>query len=1080
MPRNPCMLLALLTLAVIAPASSAGDLIFYQDFEEGFDGRWSLGSGRALHSENLTLVGGWNSTGGVWVQPKEFLRYDADGNVNMDECTIILRVRLNWDPPDRRPSYGGIYQQVWGLETRDGNSILLRFRVESPRTYLEFVASSTGTPLRGVNCDVAPRYGRGWRSGEWHEIVCSWRKPGTLKLSIDGEIWGQTHSAPIPNLSANDMLNLYIGTNRESAFGRMDHLDGVIDDIGIFSGFDLERFDVNIEELPLQDELPGLAVPRWFHSDSYGEMSDVRWVSECRYRINLEASPQSGSWATSPVWVDVDFEKVLEGLGALGQLSKDTIRIVEYDPRTGEPVPYDPLASGELRYFIPYVLDATFDWSRAGRIGWAKAGPGPACYSIYFDTSSVYDAPYPLETPLVGNGDRLRLGSKGDPGRLSVGIWGAFDVADLDRDGDPDLVINSGMMTAPNTDLQLGLFYFENLGGQNSSYLFAPGRLIGNAFGNTGYGLLSGNSGIQLVDIDLDGSEDILYVGQYAAEWAEVEWNAPRPVITRWHRLDFAQPFDAATTPGKDVAWNLPRSTYVDWDGDGKRELVTTEYVYLNAGEDTDPRFGWSRRESLGTTLRRDHREVDWDGDGDLDVVCADRYPQIWLYENTGTRREPLLSTQRVLRTAEGDEIWIPGQLNFASPYDWDGDGDLDIIWCGEDGFVGFVENTAGAGAEPRLAQSRLVMQVDAWVDSGSLCIPQVCDWDADGDLDLITGGSDAYILYFENGGTNQLPVFLGPEEMEAGGRTIELVAGMDGSVQGPKEAYWGYNNPEVADWDGDGDLDLIVSGIRGDHTFFENVGTAEEPVLAEGAMITVDWDGEPARPPWLPYRANDEDLITVWRSRPEALDWDGDGLMDYVCLDHLGELALYERFEADGELKMLPGKNIFKWDQGTSRLRIWSRKVDATGGQSGRTVINLVDWDGDGDRDLITDCMNARLYENIADDSAPHFADRGDLVAERLVNHNTGPCAIDWDGDGLLDLFVGAESGQIYYFHRAYIEDDCSTVRLVSIETRSSSIGSGPSIEEARYLPMAILLSVLALFGALVLGWRRSRASRG
>ncbi len=985
MPRNPGLLIAFLTIAMITLApSSAQELIFYQDFEEGFDARWSVGSGRALCSENLSIVEGWDSTRGVWVQPKEFLRYDADGNVNMDECTIAVRVRLNWDPPNRRPSYGGVYQQVWGLSTRDGNTILLRFRIEKPRTYLEFVASSSGSALRGVMCDVAPRYGRAWHSGEWHELVCSWRKPATLKLSIDGEICGQTHSAPIPNLSASDMLNLYFGTNRENAFGRMDHLDGVIDEIRIFSGFDAEPIEVNVEDLPLQDELPGLIVPRWFHSDSYEEMSDVRWVSDCRYRINLEASTQSGSWMGSPIWIDVEFGKVLEGLGVPGQLDKDTIRIVEYDTHTGEPIAYDPLEAGDLRYFIPYVLDATFDWSQAGRISWTKTGSGPTCYSVYFDTSSVYDAPYPVETPLVGNGDRLRLGSKGDAARLSVGIWGALDVADLDGDGDPDLVINSGMMTAPDTDLQLGLFYFENLGSEEgSSYLFAAGKLIGNAFGNAGYGLLSGNSGIQLVDANLDGSQDILYVGQYAAEWAEVEWNASRPSITRWHRLDFAQPFDAATTPGKDVAWNLPRSTYVDWDGDGLRELVTTEYVYENVGEDTKPKFGWAHRKTLGTTLTRDHREVDWDGDGDLDVICADRYPQIWLYENTGTRQEPRLSTSRVLRTADGDEIWIPGQLNFASPYDWDGDGDLDIVWCGEDGFVGFVENIAGAGEVPRLAQSKLVMQVDAWVDAGSLCIPQVCDWDGDDDLDVITGGSDAYILYFENAGSNQLPVFLGPEEMEAGGRTIELIAGPDGSVQGSKEAYWGYNNPEVVDWDGDGDLDLVVSGIRGDHTYFENVGTAESPVLAEGVKLTIDWEGSPARPPWLPYWANDEDLITVWRSRPEALDWNGDGLVDYVCLDHLGELALYERFEEEGELKLKPGENIFSWDQGTSRLRIWSRKVDATGGQSGRTVINMVDWDGDGDRDLIADCMNARLYENVADDSAPHFVDRGDLVAE-------------------------------------------------------------------------------------------------
>jgi hypothetical protein len=100
--------------------------------------------------------------------------------------------------------------------------------------------------------------------------------------------------------------------------------------------------------------------------------------------------------------------------------------------------------------------------------------------------------------------------------------------------------------------------------------------------------------------------------------------------------------------------------------------------------------------------------------------------------------------------------------------------------------------------------------------------------------------------------------------------------------------------------------------------------------------------------------------------------------------------------------------------------------------------VIQLIDWDGDGDRDLIMDNVNARYYENVGDESGkPRFVDRGDLVDDRLANHNTGPWAADFDNDGHLDLLVGTESGHIYYYHRSYIEGEVPQPQLVADQRR-------------------------------------------
>ena len=40
---------------------------------------------------------------------------------------------------------------------------------------------------------------------------------------------------------------------------------------------------------------------------------------------------------------------------------------------------------------------------------------------------------------------------------------------------------------------------------------------------------------------------------------------------------------------------------------------------------------------------------------------------------------------------------------------------------------------------------------------------------------------------------------------------------------------------------------------------------------------------------------------------------------------------------------------------------------------------------------------------------------------------------SVDADADGILDLLVGAEDGLIYYFHRAFLDDDLPNVDILS-----------------------------------------------
>jgi hypothetical protein len=55
--------------------------------------------------------------------------------------------------------------------------------------------------------------------------------------------------------------------------------------------------------------------------------------------------------------------------------------------------------------------------------------------------------------------------------------------------------------------------------------------------------------------------------------------------------------------------------------------------------------------------------------------------------------------------------------------------------------------------------------------------------------------------------------------------------------------------------------------------------------------------------------------------------------------------------------------------------------------------------------------------YENTGTQAKPVMTYRGAVLQAKLAGHNPTPNAADWNGDGRLDLLVGAEDGFFYYF---------------------------------------------------------------
>ncbi|HID23656.1 MAG TPA: VCBS repeat-containing protein, partial [Planctomycetaceae bacterium] len=500
---------------------------------------------------------------------------------------------------------------------------------------------------------------------------------------------------------------------------------------------------------------------------------------------------------------------------------------------------------------------------------------------------------------------------------------------------------------------------------------------------------------------------------------------------------------------------------YVDYDGDGRLDVVVgvgdwTDYgwdnafdsqgrwtrgplhgyVYLlrNQGTNEHPRYdGPTKIEAGGRPIdvfgMPSPNFADFDGDGDLDLLCGEFVDGFAYFENIGSRTKPRYASGRTLML--GDRP-LTMDLCMIVPVavDWDQDGDVDLVVGQEDGRVALIEHTGRVqNGLPVFRAPRFFQQEADDVKFGALATPVGFDWDGDGDQDIVTGNTAGYIGFIENLGPipgSDTPKWAAPVLLKAGGRTLRILAGPNGSIQGPCEAKWGYTTLSVADWNHDGLPDLVVNSIWGRVVWFRNVGTRSRPRLAAAEPIRVAWRGSPPKPAWNWWNPKDNELATQWRTTPVVIDLNGDGLNDLVMLDHEGYLAFFERKRVDGKLELQPPRRVFRMVRAATRdsrhlIRDpkggWMRLNSGLAGRSGRRKLCFTDWDGDGAVDLLVNSVNVNLLRNTSTATAPWtFEDLGPVDHRRLAGHTTSPTTVDWNQDGRPDLLIGAEDGYFYY----------------------------------------------------------------
>lgn len=693
------------------------------------------------------------------------------------------------------------------------------------------------------------------------------------------------------------------------------------------------------------------------------------WNSDCEYRVLVEYDAATISDTNVPVHLEIHFPRILRDLGVVDRVDRDAIRVVEYDRGSGMPVVVRPGATGNRRYEVPFrrFYEAHSHTTLASdHLSWVLNDTNSCLFAIYFDVVSNGPRPGPEEHPMIGGGEPLVASA----GILGVIKYGLLTVGDMNGDGIEDIVCGGWN--------EMGMVHLSHNVTSRTNPVFSAWERLATTDGR----LLND-----------------LYVA------------------------------DVVTPPDVPDAWPLLSQGYsepalFDFEPDGDLDIWTrvnpwyiTEFKYYeNVGDALVPRF----REIPGpVTLPGDTEGAwsgvaDWDGDSALELVSF---------------------SQRTLRYHQ--TVGGPASILFDAPdlvtrvcaYDWDADGDKDILFGTTGGILFSCRNGGNQGGMPQFAPPVPMPGRDVAVSVLSFSAPWAADWDGDTDLDLVVGQETGHFTYYENRGSRFDPDFVHVGFLQADGSVIEF----PGDPAEPNGQWWGYSMPTVVDWDGDNDLDLLGSERLGYHNLYRNIGSATQAVLAAGVRLSFGLSGSP--------------IQTDQRVRPAVHDWDNDGDIDLVMTDPAtGQAALYRNNGGCGATCFdLP---LVLTDPGMQPIFTEDYNM------MGRTKYAPIDWDGDGVKDLIlTDHAQNNwpiLIENIGTVASPQFVRRADPEVKGNplwigASHETATCPVDWDADGREDILLGGEDGRVYYFNR-HLFDPQPVIAKATVSNRSGdrTIGDG------------------------------------
>ncbi len=742
-------------------------------------------------------------------------------------------------------------------------------------------------------------------------------------------------------------------------------------------------------------------------------MKPSNWCCERSFRFAVKVDFADRILKNYPLCLRVDFDKFIEEAGGQGTLDKDSLIVVKTDPATGNPLVFDASLDDERKYHIPHRLfwdHQTQDLQE--KLAWImEDAAGVATYAVYFDLMGAAGKRTDCGTRALGAGEPFICSDV----VLNVGFTSTPAAVNWGEGGRKDLVVgtvSSGSM----------LRYYANIGDREAP-LFQDGVRL-----KAGGSFIRGMQPCS-VDWNGDGVDDLLVMAPVGGRWDE-------RILVLYEKMEMET--DGLPRLEKRERIELEKNEFgeivsfaaADWDGDGLWDLLVARtntagacrfFFHKNIGDHQKPSFAAAKlipidgEEMMAERNRAGNLSItaaDWLGDGRLHLLVGiggDKDGKVLLFENMAFKPgEPCLTDGRPLTLKDGSDLRLPRAI-LANPIvvDWDDSGSKDLLAGSHRGLLYLCKNECENGSRPALGPPEAIKVRRGQLAAGSFATPALSDWDGDGDLDLVIGGEYGQLIYFENVGDRENPLFECRGEIRAGGN-IPRAPGAH--LQGADE-YWGYTSPIAIDWDQDGKDDLIVGESRGFHTFYKCRGVVNgELHFADG--VRLESDGKALR--------------SAWRTKPAL--WPVEGRRDLIATDLEGYAVRYrDTGRRDRPVFAYAGRLVLENGQEF-------RPFSPTGNNplGGRTRYVVVDWNGDGVWDLLMSNNEAMIgsgilyYENSGTNEDPVFFRKNHLMVNgREIRSGSGhavnPCATDWFASGLTDLVVGNDDGSLHLYRSSF-----------------------------------------------------------